>query len=84
MNPREINVHIEELILHGFARGTRWDVAEAIERELRGLLVTRGIPPAWQTSPERLDTAPIPAAAQTKPAVTGEQIARVVYGGGAR
>ena len=35
MNPRQIDVHIEELVLHGFAHGDRWDVADAIERELR-------------------------------------------------
>ena len=84
MSPREINVHIEELVLHGFAGKTRWDIAEALEHELRGLLVTHGIPPAWQASPEKLDTTPIQAAVQTKPAATGEQIARVVYRGGAR
>lgn len=38
MNPRAIEVHIEELILHGFEPGVPWNVADALESELRGLL----------------------------------------------
>ncbi len=41
MNPREIEVHIEELGLHGFPRSARWQIADAIENELRQRL-TKG------------------------------------------
>ena len=84
--PREIEVRIEELVLHGFAPGSRWDLAEALESQLRALLAERGVPPAWQASPERLDAGPIRAGAQTPSATAGEQIARAIYGeeGGAR
>ncbi len=84
MNPREIEVHIEELILHGFAPGTRWDVAEALQSELHTLFIERGIPRAWQPSPQRIDAGAIQAGPQTKPTATGTQIARAVYEGGAR
>jgi hypothetical protein len=84
MNPREIDVHIEELVLHGFDPVTRWNVADALENELRGLLVKQGIPPAWQASPERIEAGPMGATRLTKPAAAGKQIARAVYGGGAR
>jgi hypothetical protein len=83
MNSREIDVHIEELVLHGFARGTCREVAEALETELRALLVERGVPAGWQASPERIEAGPIRAGARMKSAATGEQIARAVYGGGA-
>ncbi|MEA3207803.1 MAG: hypothetical protein QOE70_860 [Chthoniobacter sp.] len=84
MKPREIEVHIEELVLHGFPPGTRWEVAEAVASELRGVLTERGIPPAWQSSPERIEAGAIQAGPQTRPAATGRQIARAVHQGGAR
>lgn len=79
MNPRQIEVHIEELVLHGFDPGTRWNVADALENELRGLLAERGIPPAWHANPERIDTGAVRASAQSRPAVAGTEIARAVY-----
>ena len=51
MNPREIEVHIEELVLQGFPRSARWQIADAIENELRARLTKDGIPAAWQSSP---------------------------------
>ena len=84
MKPREIEVHIEELVLHGYAPGQRRDVGDALEPELRRLLVERGIPRAWQVSPEKIDAVAIQDGAQAKPATAGEQIARAVYGGSAR
>lgn len=82
MTPRQIELHIEELILHGFDPGTRWNVADALGSELGGLLAKQGIPPAWQASPERIDAGAVRASSLSKPAAAGEQIARAVYGGG--
>ncbi|MHC1767292.1 MAG: hypothetical protein AB9869_23940 [Verrucomicrobiia bacterium] len=84
MSPREIEVHIEELVLHRFGRRTRWEVAEAFERELRGLLIEQGIPAAWQTSQERIETGAIQPGPSAKAGTAGEQIARAIYGGQAR
>lgn len=83
MNPSEIEVHIEELVLHGFDPRSRWCLADALENELRGLLIEGGVPPVWRLSPERLDAGAIRHASLTKQGVTGEQIARAVYRGGA-
>src|SRR5262249_42801919 len=33
MKPRAIDVHIEELVLHGFSPSTRWSLADALESE---------------------------------------------------
>jgi hypothetical protein len=82
MKPREIDVHIEELVLHGFPLGDRWRIGHAIEHELRDLLAEGGIPPAWLSCPERIDASPIRATGLTKPAVAGARIAGAAYGGG--
>jgi hypothetical protein len=82
MKPRAIEVYIEELILHGFDPSTRWNVRDAVENELRGLLAKQGIPSTWHSSPERIEAGPMGATSLTKPAAAGEQIARAVYGGG--
>ena len=80
MNPREIEVHIEELVLHGFPAGSRWDIADALEQKLRTLVAEGGLPRAWQSNPERIVAGTIQSGAQ-KPAFTGEQIGRAVYEG---
>jgi hypothetical protein len=39
MKPRpSINLHIEELVLHGFAPGDRHRISEAVEQELTRLI----------------------------------------------
>ena len=67
-------MHIEELVLHGFDPHSRWSVADALENQLRGLLVERGLPEAWLASPARLTTA----------SKAGEGIAEAVYRGGTK
>ena len=80
MNPREIEVHIEELVLHGFSPNDRWRIGDALEDELRDLLAAKGIPPAWLASPERIDADTVRRAGLTKPAATGAEISSAVYG----
>jgi hypothetical protein len=48
MNP-PIEVHIEELVLQGFAPADRQRIAAALERELTRGLTGRG-PPGWLTT----------------------------------
>lgn len=84
IRPREIEVHIEELVLHGFAPSDRWRIAEALEEQLHGLLAAKGIPPAWLSSPERIDAGAINAAGLAKPTTVGAEIAGSVYRGGAK
>ena len=82
MNPHEIEVHIQELVLHGFVPGDRWRIGDALEHELRGLLTTKGIPPAWLTSPEQIDAGTIRATGLTNPRLTGEATGRAIHRGG--
>ncbi len=81
MNPAEIEVHIEELVLHGFPPGSRWQIGDTLEHELRGLLAAQGLPPGWLASAERIDAGAI---ALTTPAATGAEVAQAVYRGGAK
>ena len=82
MKPREIDVHIEELVLHGFEPANRWLIADALEQELRGLLIAKGVPSQWLSSPERIEAARINSASLTKPSQAGADIARAAYRGG--
>ena len=84
MKPREIEVHIEELVLHGFDPANPWRIADALQQELRGLLVAKGVPSLWLSSPERIEGGGISAASLTKPERTGAEIAGAAYRGGMR
>jgi len=44
--PAAIELHVEELVLEGFAPAERHAVADAFERELSRLLAERGLPAA--------------------------------------
>lgn len=81
MNPRAIEVHIEELVLHGFPRSSRWDIADGMERELRTLLAEQGLPATWQASPDTISAETLPLGTQARLATTGAQIARAAFGG---
>ncbi len=59
MKPREIEVQIEELVLHGIDPRLRWRVADALESHLNALLLGGGLPKKWLSNPERLSTAPL-------------------------
>jgi hypothetical protein len=78
MNPRQIEVHIEALVLHGFPRSARWQIADAIENELRARLARDGIPVAWQSSPRHLDAGSIKSNTN---AALGTKVARAIHGG---
>ena len=81
MSPREIEVQIEELVLDGFASSARWQIADALEQELRGLLTARGIPSTWLSNPDRIEAHSIRATSLTKPAQAGAEIAGAAYRG---
>ncbi len=79
--PADIELYIEELVLHGFAASDRHAVAEAVEQELARLLAEQGLPEAWrvETSIDRLEGAAFSAARAVGPRTTGAQVARTVY-----
>jgi hypothetical protein len=81
MNPREIEVHIDELVLHGFDPRSRWAIGDAIESELRELLTQQGVPAPWRENPARLAPAPVRL---TTPVETGKHLAAAIHGGKTR
>ena len=78
MKPRAIEVHIEELVLQGLPQSARWQIVDAMERELRARLINDGLPAAWQSNPKRLDAGSIRSNTHTE---LGAEIARAIHGG---
>ena len=75
--PTRLEVQIEAVVLHGFARGDGHRAVVAFERELTRLVSTRGLPEVAST--EHMDAGVIPAAA--RPEMTGIRAARAVHEG---
>ena len=76
-----INLHIEELVLHGFAPGEHHRIGEAVRCELTQLFSKRG-PSALLTrsgDAERLDGGTFEMNTGMKPELIGAQVARRVH-----
>ena len=82
MNPAQVDVHIEELVLHGFAPADRHRIAEGLQRELAGLLAERAGLPSWPERSEfpHVDGGAIEVAPGSRPETISAQIARTIYG----
>jgi len=87
IKPESVELHIDELVLHGFAAGDRYGIAEAVELELSRLLVAQfavqGVPRSFAKSSEqpRLDAGAFNVAPQSSADAVGSQIAHAVHGG---
>jgi len=87
MKGPNIKLHIEELVLHGFAPGDRHTIADSVERELSHLLATQfaeqGIQSSLTHNAEhaRLDAGSFHVTPNAKPNAIGTQIAQAVHGG---
>lgn len=81
--PHAIDLHIDELVLHGFARSDRDRIGAAIQQELTRLFTEQGIPPTLaQGQPiEQLNGGTFKVTTGIKPEVAGIQIAQSIYGG---
>jgi len=78
-----IDLHIEELVLDGFAPGDRHRIGAAIERELARLLTERGLPPglAAGTDIPRADGGSFEAKPGDRPERIGLHAAGAIYRG---
>ena len=75
-----VELHIDELVLHGFAGADRFVVGDAIARELARLIEEHGVP-GMITAPatiERLDAGAFTAKADAKAHAVGAQIAALL------
>ena len=82
MRQANIELHIEELVLHGFAPGDRYHIGEAVERELQRLFAEHGAPPSLAQGGEmgRLDGGAFGAPAGSKADQIGGQVGKAIYG----
>lgn len=77
-----VEIHIEELILHGFSTLEKQCIADAIQRDLAGMLATGGLSPAVMQG-GALDGVDyggefvVPAGATGR--VMGAQVAQALY-----
>lgn len=78
----KVELHIEELVLHGFAPEDQHRIGEAVERELESLLVEPGMP-SLNSDLEigDMDAGEIALARGARPEAIGAQVARAVYRG---
>jgi hypothetical protein len=84
--PHSIELHIEELVLHGFAPGDRYRIAGAVECELARLFTEQGVPPSLDQKAEvaQLDAGAFEMAPGARVEAVGAQVAHQVYGGFSR
>lgn len=83
MSRPSVAVHIEELVLHGFAPHDRRRIAVVVERELARLISEKGIPRSLKKNlaVEQVSGGSFNTNGQVKPQTTGMLIAKTVYKG---
>jgi hypothetical protein len=80
---RNVELRIEELILHGFEPGDRDRIGEALQRELSQLFTEQGTPPSLtrEHAIARLEGGAFDAPSSSEPETVGSRLARSLYGG---
>ena len=83
MKTKNIELNIEELILHGFAPGDRYRIGEAVERELVRLIGENEVHQSLVQGGEiaNVNGGAFDVTPGSRPEVIGAQVARAVYGG---
>ena len=81
-----IEVNIQELVLHGFDPSDRYRIGAAVERELARLLSEQDLPSAFAQGANiaHVNGGAIEVAAGAPADRVGSQIAQAVYGGVSR
>lgn len=83
VRPRAVHVHIDRLVLNGFARGDSAEIAAAVRAELGSLLAAQGVPAglARGAALASADGGALRMSPGMGPAAVGKGVARAVYGG---
>ncbi len=78
-----VELRIEELVLHGFPPGDHHRVGDALERELSRLFTEKGVPPSLVHSVEipHVDGGTLELSSGRTSDPVGARVARAVYGG---
>ena len=79
--PSAIELHIEELVLHGFPAGDRFGIGDAVQQELARLLGEQGLPGvmAHPVNIDRIDAGAIQVGAGARPRMIGTQLAETLH-----
>jgi hypothetical protein len=82
MKSARVALHVKELVLHGFAPGDRYRIAEALHRELAKLISAGELPRALHESYEvpQVDAGAFPLQPDSRPETVGTQVAQSIYG----
>jgi hypothetical protein len=83
MKATNLELHIEQLVLHGFPPGDRYRISAAVEAELTRLFTEQGVPPSLA---KYADSAQVNAGTfnilpGSKAETIGTQVAEALYGG---
>lgn len=80
---QKVDLHIEKLVLHGFAPGDRHRIGQAVELELTRLITEQGIPSSLRRDGElaRVNGGTINVSPNSRAEVIGGQVAQSVYEG---
>jgi hypothetical protein len=83
MKPVDLELDVEELVLHGFAPGDRYRIREAVERELVRLFTEQDAPRSLAQSGEiaRLEGGEFEVKLGSKAEDIGIQVAQAVHEG---
>lgn len=78
-----LDLEIEELVLHGFSGMDRDRIARALQMELERLITEEGVPASVQAGGNvaLLDGGSFQVAPRSSAEEVGAQVARAVYGG---
>jgi len=81
--PQSVEVRIEELVLHGFSRGDRHAIADAVQGELARLFGEESLPPGLLRTMEigEINGGSFHAREGERRQTTGARVARAIYGG---
>ena len=80
--PANLELHIEELVLHGFEHVDRAQIGSAVQHELSRLVAEGGVPRSLAHSGEiaNLDGGEFDLAPGSEAGRVGAQVAQAVYG----
>ena len=76
-----LDVHIEEIVLHGFPVNHRHSIGDSTNQELTRLLSDKGLSSTLSQSAERIDAGKFQMDHEAGPHVVGSLVANAVYGG---
>ena len=80
-NPQTIELHVERLVLHGFAADQRYRISETVKQELARLIETHGVPATLveRVSVEALEGKSFNVNREPRPQQIGSQVAQAVF-----